>query len=67
MRVRSLREISLKMQRVSMKPAKNIERNQRWFWSKRWQDEERIVQQDFEIGRVKISESIEDLFRDLDE
>ncbi len=49
-----------------MTSAKDNERNQRWFWSKRWQDEERMVQQDFEMGRVKISESIEDLFKNLD-
>jgi len=43
-----------------------VERSQLWFWTKRWQDEERKVQQDFRKGRVKVSKSAEDFLDELD-
>ena len=51
---------------ILMKPLATVERNQLWFWSKRWQAEEQKVQQDLRKGRVKVSKSPKDFLDELD-
>ncbi len=52
---------AVKVQRIV-----TVERSQLWFWTKRWQDEERNVQQDFRKGQVKFSKSVKDFLNGLD-
>jgi AbrB family looped-hinge helix DNA binding protein len=52
---------------ILIKPLATVERSQLWFWSKRWQEEERKVQQDFRKGKVRISKSTDDFLNELDE
>lgn len=51
---------------ILIKPMATVERSQLWFWTKRWQDEERKVQQDFRKGRVKVSKSAKEFVDELD-
>ncbi len=51
---------------ILIKPLVTVERSQLWFWTKRWQDEERKVQQDFRKGRVKVSRNVKEFIDELD-
>ena len=51
---------------VLIKPQETIDRSQAWFWSNDWQDEEKKVQEEIRKGRVKKSQSVDELFRELD-
>lgn len=50
---------------ILIKPLETIDRSQAWFWSKRWQEEERKVEEDFRKGRVKVSRSVKGFVDDL--
>ncbi|MFW6139354.1 MAG: AbrB/MazE/SpoVT family DNA-binding domain-containing protein [Spirochaetota bacterium] len=50
---------------ILIKPVETIDRNQAWFWSKRWQDEEKKVEKDFEKGKIKVSENLENFLDEL--
>jgi antitoxin MazE len=39
---------------------------QAYFWTKRWQEGEKEADEDIKAGRVKVFESAEELFKDLD-
>jgi hypothetical protein len=39
--------------------------DQRWFWSKGWQEMEREADEDIKAGRVKRFDNVEDLIADL--
>lgn len=51
---------------ILIKPLETIDRNQAWFWSRRWQEEERKVEQDFQTGRVKVSKNVKAFLHELD-
>lgn len=51
---------------ILIKPLETIDRSQAWFWSKRWQEEEQKVEQDFKSGRIKVSKSIKEFLDELD-
>lgn len=51
---------------ILIKPLETIDRDQAWFWSKRWQAEERKVETDFRAGRVKVSKSVKEFVDELD-
>jgi len=65
-RVGDLVDFEVRDDGILIKPMATVERSQLWFWTKRWQDEERKVQQDFRKGRVKVSKSAEDFLDELD-
>ncbi len=47
-------------------PVETVDRAQAWFWSKRWQAEERNVEKDIRAKRLKVSKSIEAFLKDLE-
>ena len=47
-------------------PVETVERTQAWFWSKRWQEEERRVEKDIRAKRLKVSKSLEAFLKDLE-
>jgi AbrB family looped-hinge helix DNA binding protein len=51
---------------ILIKPQETIDRSQAWFWSKKWQEEEKKVQKDFIKGKVKVSKSVDDFLKELD-
>lgn len=65
-KVGDLVDIEVHEDGILIKPLATIERSQLWFWSKRWQDEEQKVQQDFRKGRVKVSKSAKAFLDELD-
>lgn len=51
---------------ILIKPMEAIERNQAWFWSKKWQEEEKKVEKDFEKGNVLESSNVESFLEELE-
>lgn len=48
-----------------LQPAPEIDPEQAWFWTERWQKMEREVDEDLAAGRVKAYDNVEDLIADL--
>lgn len=46
-------------------PMASVPVDQQWFWTPRWQEGERKVDEDIEAGRVKKFDNVEDLIQDL--
>lgn len=47
-------------------PVETVDRAQAWFWSKRWQAEERKVEKDIRAKRLKVSKSVEAFLKNLE-
>lgn len=50
---------------ILVKPQSLIDKNQAWFWSKEWQEEEKKIDDDFEKGNVKVSNSVDEFLGEL--
>jgi len=48
-------------------PVETVDRAQPWFWSKKWQQEERKIEKDIRARRVKVSKSVEAFLKDIEE
>ena len=59
-------EIEIEDERAVLMPKKLVDKNQAYFWTKRWQEGEREAAEDIEAGRVKTFASVEELIKDLD-
>lgn len=51
---------------IFIKPMEAIARNQTWFWSKKWQEEEKKVEKDFEKGNILESGNVESFLEELE-
>ena len=49
-----------------LSPGVSVDRAQAWFWSKRWQAEERKVEKDIRAKRLKVSKSVDAFLKDLE-
>jgi len=47
-------------------PKKLVDKNQAYFWTKRWQEGEREADEDIKAGRIKTFASVSELIKDLD-
>lgn len=65
-RVGDLVEVEVRKDGVLLRPVTTVDRNQAWFWSKRWQEEEKKVETDFRKDRVKISRGVKEFLKELD-
>lgn len=45
---------------------KAVINDQLWFWSKKWQQEEKLAEDDMKNGKIKKFNSTKELFDDLD-
>lgn len=52
---------------IELRAALPVPADQRWFWSERWQEREREVDEHVAAGRVTRHESAEDFLDHLDE
>ena len=52
---------------LELRPALPVPADQRWFWTERWQEREREVDQHVAAGQVTTYESTEDFLDHLDE
>jgi len=59
-------EFDIKGDSIVIKPVLIIDKAQAWFWTKKWQDEEKEADKDIEAGRVKTFDNVNDLMKDLD-
>ena len=50
---------------ILLSPVETMDRAQAWFWSKRWQQEERKVEKDIRAKRLKGSKTLEAFLQDL--
>ena len=60
-------EIEVEEERAVLIPKKLVDKSQAYFWTKKWQDEEREAEEDIGAGRVKTYDSVDELISDLDE
>lgn len=51
---------------IVLRPHVAVPADQAWFWTKRWQQMEREVDDAVAAGRVTVVESVEELLADLD-
>ncbi|MFQ5963502.1 MAG: AbrB/MazE/SpoVT family DNA-binding domain-containing protein [Candidatus Scalinduaceae bacterium] len=51
---------------ICIKPQETIDRSQAWFWSKKWQAEEKKVEDDFRKGKVLKSKNVGSFLKELD-
>ncbi len=59
-------EVTLKEGVIVISPAQVVDKSQAYFWSKRWQREEREADEDIEAGRVRVFDDADSLIADLD-
>jgi len=59
-------EIELDGDTIIMRPVITVPRDQAWFWSKKWQDDELRVERDIKRGLIKGYDSVDELIEDLD-
>ena len=59
-------EIEVEDERAVLMPKKLVDKNQAYFWTKRWQESEREADEDIKAGRVKTFDSVDELIKDLD-
>ena len=52
---------------IELRPALPVPADQAWFWSERWQQREREVDEHLAAGRVTVHESGDDFLTHLDE
>ncbi len=48
-------------------PKRLVDKSQAYFWTRKWQEEEKEASEDIRKGRVKRFESVEDLIKELEE
>jgi AbrB family looped-hinge helix DNA binding protein len=59
-------DTTVKDGRIIISPKKTIDADQAWFWTKKWQDEEKEADNDIKAGRVKKYKNVEALIKELD-
>ena len=52
---------------IIIKPLETIDRDQAWFWSNKWQSEEKKVEDDFRKGKILESKNVENFLKEIDE
>ena len=65
LRIGDLLEIAVKGYKLILTPKRTVDLDEAWFWSKKWQEAEREVEEHAKAGRVKRARSAEDLIRKL--
>ncbi len=60
-------ECRLEDGKIVIVPTVEIPRDQAWFWTEEWQQEEREAEEDIKAGNVKTFDNAEDLIKALHE
>ena len=58
-------EVEVEGDQIVLRPVVTIPKDQAYFWTKEWQNEERQVQSDIENDKIKSAKSKDELFKDL--
>jgi AbrB family looped-hinge helix DNA binding protein len=59
-------EIEVIDEKAVIVPKRLIDKNQAYFWTKKWQDGEKEADEDIKAGRVKVFDSVDKLIKDLE-
>lgn len=59
-------EFTVQNGKIIVQPVVTIPKDQAWFWSEKWQGEERTVEEQIKKGRVKGFDNIEAAIKFLD-
>lgn len=59
-------EFTVQDGKIIVQPVVTVPKDQAWFWSEKWQTEERIVDEQKKNGQVKSFDNIDALIEDLD-
>lgn len=59
-------EIEVIDEKAVLVPKRLIDKNQAYFWTKRWQEGEKEADEDIKAGRVKVFDSVEELVKNLE-
>lgn len=60
-------EIEVIDEKAVLVPKRLIDKNQAYFWTRRWQEGEKKADEDVKAGRVKVFDSVEELVKDLEQ
>lgn len=58
-------EIEIVDEKAVLVPKKLVDKSQAYFWTGRWQTQEREAEEDIKAGRVKVFDSVKELLEDL--
>lgn len=58
--------IDIEKGNIIMKPVIAIPREQAYFWTDKWQEEEKKVNEEIKTGKINSAETPEELFEDLE-
>jgi AbrB family looped-hinge helix DNA binding protein len=59
-------EIEVVDEKAVLVPKRLVDKNQAYFWTKKWQEGEKAADEDIKAGRVKSFNSAEELIKDLE-
>lgn len=59
-------DIDVEDNKIVIKPVVIVPKDQAWFWSREWQQDEKQVDKDITNGNTKKFNSVQKLFEDLD-
>ncbi|WP_373845168.1 AbrB/MazE/SpoVT family DNA-binding domain-containing protein [Clostridium sp.] len=59
-------DIDVEDNKIVIKPVVVVPKDQAWFWSREWQQDEKQVDKDITNGNTKKFNSVQELFEDLD-
>jgi antitoxin MazE len=59
-------EIEIIDEKLVLVPKRLVDKNQSYFWTKEWQEAEQKADDDIKNNRIKVFETAEELFKDLD-
>lgn len=58
-------EVTVEDDQIILRPVVAVPKDQAYFWSKEWQQDEKQVQSDIEKDKIKSTQSKDELFKDL--
>ncbi|MFA6808798.1 MAG: AbrB/MazE/SpoVT family DNA-binding domain-containing protein [Eubacteriales bacterium] len=58
-------EVEVEGDQIVLRPVVAIPKNQAYFWTKEWQQEEKQIQSDIETDKIKSAKLKDELFKDL--
>ena len=59
-------EIEVIDEKAILSPKRLVDKNQAYFWTKKWQEGEKAAEADIKTKRVKVFDTVEELVKDLE-
>jgi antitoxin MazE len=58
-------DVTIEDDQIILRPVVAVPKDQAYFWSKEWQQDEKQIQSDIEKDKIKSAKSKDELFKDL--